>query len=301
MKPLIVVAIGGNALIEPGRPVDVASQRSRISESARVLAALAEDHRLVITHGSGPQVGVLGLQASTGEAADQVPLDVLDAESMGLIGHLLTEGLSAHLDPATIAVLMTRVEVDAGDPGFDAPTKPIGRWYPPEEGHALATAHGWSVIEGPRGVRRVVASPAPIRIVEIAAIGRLVDAGHVVIAGGGGGIPVVATDHGLIGVEAVVDKDLTSALIAIELGADRFVVLTDVDAIYRDYDEPEAQAIGRTTAADLRTEVFPPGTMGPKVDAVCWFAERTGNAAAIGAFTEAAAVIAGTSGTTVTP
>ncbi len=296
--PLAVVAVGGNALVRADQGPDVATQRANAADAAAHLARLAHDHRLVVTHGNGPQVGLLALQAAGHPELPPHPLDVLDAESVGLIGYLLVEALSRHLDPERVAALLTRVEVDPQDPAFTAPTKPVGPWYAEDEGRSLARANGWYLTAGDRGVRRIVASPPPLRVVELDAIRALLLAGLVVVAGGGGGIPVATGDHR--GVEAVVDKDLTSALIAERLDADRLVILTDVDAVHLDHGRPECRPLTRTTPAELRAHHFAPGTMGPKVAAVCRFVEATGNPAAIGALDSAAEVLAGTAGTTIT-
>jgi carbamate kinase len=299
--PLVVVAIGGNALVGDGGDLDVAAQRERARTASAQLAHLAEDRRLVVTHGNGPQVGLLAMQAADDPELPPPPLDVLDAESVGLIGYLLVEALSSHVEPERVSALLTRVEVDIDDPAFGAPSKPVGPWFGPERGRELAQRHGWDMTETARGWRRIVPSPEPIKIVEIGAIRTLASTGQIVIAGGGGGIPVATTDAGLVGVEAVVDKDLTSALMAIELGADRLIVLTDVDAVYLDFGHAHARPLGRTTTAELRAHEFAAGSMGPKVEAACRFVEATGTPAAIGALTDASGVIAGTSGTQILP
>lgn len=301
MKPVAVVAIGGNALLRPGEPADVATQRANVAESAGHLARLAAHHRLVITHGNGPQVGLLALQSASDPDTPAHPLDVLDAESVGLIGYLLVQALSRFLDPAGVAAVLTRVIVDADDPALGHPTKPVGPWYPPDRGQQLARQNGWHMIEGEHGSRRVVPSPDPQRIVELEAVEVLLEAGNVVIAGGGGGIPVAVIGGYLVGVEAVVDKDLTSALMAQELGADRLVVLTDVDAVYLDHGEPTARPLADTTPAELRGHRFATGSMAPKVEAVCRFVEATGAEASIGALDDAESVLAGVAGTTIRP
>lgn len=302
MKPLVVVAIGGNALLRPGQAPDVANQRANLARSGESLARLAGTNRMVLTHGNGPQVGVLALQAASDPDLEPHPLDVIDAESVGLIGYLIAQALSAHLDPGRVAALLTRVAVASDDPAFDHPTKPVGPWYPPDRAASLAMEQGWEFVAGSRGWRRIVPSPDPLAIVEIQAIEALIAREQVVIGAGGGGIPVARDGYGgLVGVEAVVDKDLTSALLATELGADRLVVLTDVDAVYLDHGTPSSRPLGSTTPTELRHHRFEPGSMGPKVEAVCRFVEGTGGEAVIGALDQAEAVLAGTSGTTVCP
>ncbi|MDH3683973.1 MAG: carbamate kinase, partial [Acidimicrobiia bacterium] len=256
-------------------------------------------HRLVVTHGNGPQVGLLALQSASDPDTPAPPLDVLDAESVGLIGYLLVQALSRFLDPALVAAVLTRVVVEADDPAFHHPTKPVGPWYRHGRAQRLAEENGWHLVEGEQGFRRVVPSPEPQQIVELEAIEVLLEADRVVVAGGGGGIPVAVIGDQLVGVEAVVDKDLTSALLAQALGADRLIVLTDVDAVYLDHGEPSARPIVDTTPAELRRFRFAPGSMGPKIEAVCRFVETTGAEASIGALQDADAVLAGDAGTTI--
>lgn len=277
----LVVAVGGNALLRPGDPVDGPSQRRNAARAATALAgipALASGGAVVLTHGSGPQVGLLA-------DGQDLPLALLDAEAAGMIGHLLDLELANVLPGRRFATVLTHVEVDPADPAFAVPTKPIG----------------------PAGHRRLVASPEPLGIVELAAISLLAGTGTVVVCGGGGGIPVVldAATGRRATVDAVVDKDLCTALIAIGLDAEGLVLLTDVDAVYDRWGTPEASPIGVATADDLRARLgggaFPAGSMGPKVEAACRFVEATGRPAHIGALDLAAAVAEGTSGTMVTP
>lgn len=301
LKPLVIVAIGGNALVRAGQRADVATQRTNVGSAATHLARIAATHRLVVTHGNGPQVGLLALQAIADTSISPPPLDVLDAESVGMIGYLLVEALSAHMEPEAVVAVLTRVEVDLDDPAFGRPTKPVGPWLEPGLAHALAASHGWSLVEGPRGGRRVVASPRPVRVIELDVIDMLARSGRIVIAGGGGGVPVAKRGTRLVGVEAIIDKDLTAAELAIGLGAEQLVVLTDVDAVYRDHGRSDATPIPVATSRDLRAMSFPPGSMGPKIEAVCRFVESTGRPAVIGALAEAQAVLAGTAGTRVLP
>lgn len=299
-RPLVVVAIGGNALLHRGQPPDIEIQRANVREAAAALAALAGDHRLVITHGNGPQVGLLARQSEALADGSPVPFDVLAAESEGLIGYLLAEQLSRHLGADRVAVLLTRVVVDEHDPGFSHPTKPIGSMLTEAEARQLGDEHGWSMARDGDGWRRVVASPQPLRVVEVPAIEALVAAGQVVVCAGGGGIPVAVGEDGqLVGVEAVIDKDLTSSLLAAELGAAELVVLTDVDAVYERWGTPESRPLVAATPDQLRAGAWASGSMGPKVEAACRFAEQTGRTARIGSLDEAAAVVAGRLGTAV--
>lgn len=297
----IVVALGGNALLRPGEPPEVEVQRANLRGAARSIAALARSHDVVLTHGNGPQVGWLALQAEALRAAHPDPLDVLGAETEASIGYLIEQELAPLLPEREIATLVTLVEVDARDPAFAAPTKPIGPRYDEARARALARERGWSVAPVAGGFRRVVPSPEPRRIREIGVIRRLVGARVVVVCAGGGGIPVVVTQAGALrGVEAVIDKDRTAALLAEEIGADALLLLTDVDAVYDDWPQPCERPIRRATPAELRARSFAPGSMRPKIEAACRFAERTGRVAAIGALDAAARLLDGTAGTLVT-
>ncbi len=297
---LVVVALGGNALLKRGEPMDVETQRRNVESAARSLAGLARHHRLVVTHGNGPQVGLLALQAAAYEDAPAPPLDVLDAESEGMIGYLLEQGLRSKLPEQDVATLLTQVLVDAEDPAFAAPTKPIGPRYERRTADRLARERGWSIAPDGELWRRVVASPEPRRIVELQTIRTLVDAGVLTVCVGGGGIPVVlGPDGALRGVEAVIDKDRSAALLARELGADALLLLTDVAAVERNHASKLARPIKEATAAEIGLEHLDPGSMLPKVQAASRFAGETGGIAAIGALTDAVDVLAGRKGTRV--
>ena len=299
----VVIALGGNALIERHHPLDAAAQLANIQRAIAALAPLAVDHHLVITHGNGPQVGLLALESSADATLERpYPLDALGAETQGLIGYWLLQTLGNALPDHDVAALITQTLVAASDPAFDHPTKFIGPVYTAERAHELATARHWTVAPDGTGWRRVVASPTPLAVVEMALIERLIVADTLVICGGGGGIPVTRNSAGMLeGVEAVVDKDLTSALVAEALHADALLLLTDVAAISTDIADPSAPTIRHATPTDLRRRAFPSGSMGPKVEAACQFVERTGRMAAVGALTDAPAILAGTAGTIVTP
>ncbi len=297
---LIVVAIGGNALLRRGETPDVETQRQNISAAVAPLAKLAEHHQIVITHGNGPQVGLLALQSSTARDTPAYPLDVLGAESEGMIGYLLEEGLRPGLGEQPVATLLTQVVVDASDPAFAHPTKPIGPTYTRAEAEGLAAERGWSVAPDGDRWRRVVASPEPRAIVELDTIRMLVAADVVTICVGGGGIPVVlGADGALQGVEAVIDKDRSAALLARELGAGMLLLLTDVPFLERHHGTPIAHPIESAGASELDPEEFEEGTMRPKVQAVAEFARETGCPAAIGALADAEAIVAGRAGTRV--
>ncbi len=297
---MIVVALGGNALLRRGERPELDLQRRRIAEAAPALAALAAEHHLVVTHGNGPQVGLLALQAAAG-AADVVPygLDALGAETEGMIGYLLQQALRNAVPNLEVATLLTQVVVDANDPGFSRPTKPIGAIYPDRASAERVGGGRWTVAGDGDAFRRVVASPAPLRVVELAVIRHLIDAGVVVIAVGGGGIPVVElADGSLEGIEAVIDKDLASALLAIGLGAQRLLLLTDVDAVHDGYKGPDDRAVRSGSPAALRRLALPAGSMGPKVEAACRFAE-SGGEAVIGSLDQLPALLEARSGTAV--
>jgi carbamate kinase len=297
----LVVALGGNALLRRGQRPDAEPQRRNVADAVASLAPLAAAHELVVTHGNGPQVGVLAMESETDPALSRpFPLDHLGAETQGLIGYWLCQGLGNELPDRRLAAVLTRCVVDANDPAFRRPTKFVGPTYDEATACRLATERGWVVAPDGGSWRRVVASPEPVRVVEVDVVRQLVDAGVLVICGGGGGVPVIETASGTLeGVEAVIDKDLTAALLAEALDADLLVLLTDVDGVERDFGRPGSELIRATRPADLRGLRFPAGSMGPKVDAACRFVERTGKVAAIGSLTDAEAIVAGTSGTRV--
>ncbi len=294
----IVAAMGGNALLRRGELPEAHVQRANVRRAARALAELAE-HELVVTHGNGPQVGLLALQAISEGGARPEPLDVLGAESEGMIGYLIEQELANALPGRPVATLLTQVTVDARDQAFERPTKPIGALYEEAEARRLAAAHGWAVAPDGRFFRRVVPSPEPLGIVELQAIRLLVEAGVLVVCVGGGGIPVVADGHGLRGVEAVIDKDLSAALLARQIDADFLLLLTDVSAVERGWGTPAARPLRRASPELLRRLDLAAGSMGPKVEAACRFVEATGRPAAIGALEEAAAILEGEAGTVV--
>ncbi len=298
LRSRIVAALGGNALLRRGESPDAATQQRNIDTAVRALAALAQQHELVVTHGNGPQVGLLALQSAAYGDVAPYPLDVLGAESEGMIGYLVEQGLENALPGRRVATLLTQVVVDAGDPAFARPTKPIGPVYDAETAATLARERRWAVAADGPGFRRVVASPEPREIVELEAIRLLVEAGIVVVCTGGGGIPVTR-NGALHGVEAVIDKDLAAALLAAELGADFLLLLTDVAAVEADWGSPSARPIREAAPAELRASTFAAGSMGPKVEAACRFVERTGGTAGIGALADAGEIVAGRRGTII--
>jgi carbamate kinase len=295
----VVIALGGNALLRRGEPLELATQRANIATAARVIAAIAREHAVIVAHGNGPQVGLLALQAEAYGEVAPYPLDVLGAESEGMIGYLLEQSLRSELPEREIATLLTQVEVDAKDPAFDAPTKPIGPVYTDAVASELRRKRGWTLVRDGEGWRRAVPSPLPERIVEQATVRRLFEAGVLLICAGGGGIPVVRAPGGsLEGVDGVVDKDRTAALLCSEVSADRLLLLTDVACVYRDWPNAE-EPIERATPEELEGRAFDKGSMGPKVAAACDFVRATGGEALIGALEDATAMIAGRAGTRV--
>ena len=299
----IVVALGGNALLKRGQPMTAEVQRANVRVAAKAIAPLAAAHQIVISHGNGPQVGLLALQGAAYKPDEAFPLDVLGAETEGMIGYMIEQELGNLLPfEVPFATVLTMVEVDPDDPGFQNPTKFVGPVYDKAEADRLAAEKGWAIKPDGAKWRRVVPSPLPKRIFEIRPIRWLLDQGTVVICAGGGGIPTMyqkGADRKLIGVEAVIDKDLCTELLARDLDADLFVMLTDADAVYLDWDTPTQRAIRRATPASLADIGFAAGSMGPKVAAACAFAQATGKKAAIGALEDLTRIIAGEAGTTI--
>lgn len=298
----VVAALGGNALLRRGEPADAETQRHNVELAVRSLAGLAEQHELVVTHGNGPQVGLLALQAEAYREVPAYPLDVLGAESEGMIGYLLEQGLDNELPGREVCTLLTQVIVDPRDAAFAHPTKPVGPVYDAAVASRLADERGWAVARDGDGWRRVVPSPEPLRIVELSPIRLLVDAGVIVVCVGGGGVPVVSNgDGGLRGVEAVVDKDLAGAMLARALGADALLLLTDVPAVELDHGTPVARPLRHATPEQLRQLDLAAGSMGPKAEAAARFVEASGGMAAIGALEDAVAMLVGDAGTLVRP
>jgi carbamate kinase len=298
---LVVMALGGNALLRRHEPLEAeVQQRNLLVAVAQSVAPIARQHQVVITHGNGPQIGLLALQAAACKDVRPFPLDVLGAESEGMIGYLIEQALANELPGREIATLLTQVEVDENDRAFAEPSKPIGPTYDAAEAQELARRTSWAFVPDGRGFRRAVPSPFPRRIREINVIKLLVRAGMIVICAGGGGIPVVKTATGGIrGVEAVIDKDLSAALLAEEIDADALLLLTDVPGVWTTWPMSSGHPIGRTTVAELRGLRFAAGSMGPKVTAACRFAEKTGRSAGIGSLDQAEAILSGGAGTIV--
>lgn len=302
----IVAALGGNALLQRGEAPTAENQRRNVRAAARSLAPLAGEHELVVSHGNGPQVGLLALQAAAYPDVEPYPLDILDAETEGMIGYVLQQELGNELPfEKPVVTLLTQIEVDAADPAFGNPTKPIGPAYTAETARGLADAKGWTFKPDGASLRRVVASPLPRRIFGLEPIVWMLERGAVVVCAGGGGIPVgylgeeVPAGRRLAGVEAVIDKDLASALLAREIGADLLAIITDVEGVYLDWGEPGQRLISRAGPA-LAEQAFAAGSMAPKVAAACRFVSETGGRAVIGSIADAARLVRGACGTLIT-
>lgn len=299
----IVIALGGNALLERGQKPDARPQQANVDRAVAALAPLAEHHEIVLTHGNGPQVGVLALQsANDSNLSEPYPFDTLGAMTQGMIGYWMLQSLQNHLPGRHVASVINQTLVLSGDPAFDNPTKFVGQVYDEEEAARLTEERGWVMKPDGPYFRRVVGSPKPQRVVETRIIRTLVEAGAVVVCGGGGGIPVVRDERGLRkGVEAVIDKDLTAAVLAEALEADFLMILTDVPAVLDNYGTPEQVEINRATPSFMRKRGFAAGSMGPKVEAACRFVELTGDTAAIGRLEDAERIVTGEAGTIITP
>ncbi|HQV70127.1 MAG TPA: carbamate kinase [Thermoflexales bacterium] len=297
----IVIALGGNALLKRGEPMTAENQRANVRIACQRLAPVTQKHQVVIAHGNGPQVGLLALQNDAYKDVPSYPLDVLGAESQGMIGYMIEQELGNMVDEnIPFTTMLTMIEVDADDPAFKNPTKFIGPIYGEEEAKKLAAERGWTVKQDGAKWRRVVPSPIPQRIFELRPVKWLLERGVIVICAGGGGIPtVLSKDNVLTGVEAVIDKDRASAVLARELEADMFVIASDVPGIYLDYGKPEQRILKRATPDELRAWKFPAGSMGPKVEAVMDFVEKTGKRAAIGALEDIEDIVEGKAGTMI--
>ncbi len=311
----VVVALGGNALQKRGDAMTVENQRENVRTACRALSPVAMEHELVISHGNGPQVGLLSLQASSYDEASTYPFDVLGAQTEGMIGYFIEQELGNYLPfEKPIATILTMTEVDADDPAMADPTKFVGPVYSKADAQRLAADHGWTVKQDGDKWRRVVPSPVPKRIFEIRPIKALLDLGAVVVCTGGGGIPTMYlpgdvelegpwdfNHKHLVGVEAVIDKDRSSAVLAQDLDADLLVIATDADAVYLDWGTPEQRALAEISPDDIESYDFPAGSMGPKVEAAAHFARQNpGRICAIGALADLPGIMAGEKGTQIT-
>ncbi|HET9661636.1 MAG TPA: carbamate kinase [Thermomicrobiales bacterium] len=297
----IVIALGGNALLKRGQAMSQENQQANVETAARAIAPLVAEHEVVITHGNGPQVGLLSLQSHAYERVDPYSLDVLGAETEGMIGYMLERELGNLLPAAKpLATILTMIEVDPNDPAFRDPTKFVGPIYEKAQANQIATEKGWVMKPDGDHWRRVVPSPAPRRVFEIRPIRWLLEKGVLVICAGGGGIPTAYTpgrERDLEGIEAVIDKDFASELLARDLDADLFIMATDVDGVYRDWGTPTQIRIDEIRISGLETSDFPAGSMGPKVEAAAQFVRRAGKVAAIGSLDDIQGIVMGTKGT----
>lgn len=297
MKTL-VVALGGNALLQRGEALTVENQYRNIHSTVPALARLAQHYRLAIVHGNGPQVGLLALQNLAYSDVEPYPLDVLVAESQGMIGYMLAQCLAQESSVPPVSTVMTRITVASNDPAFSAPEKFIGPVYDPELQQQLEEEYGWTMKRDGKYLRRVVASPRPVRIEESDSIERLLNEGHVVICCGGGGIPVLESGQGA---EAVIDKDLAAALLAEQIDADGLVILTDADAVYEHWGTPMQRPIREATPEALAPFARDDGAMGPKISAVSSYVRRRSKRAWIGALSRIEETLAGRAGTCIKP
>lgn len=297
----LVIALGGNALLQRGAVLSAENQYQSISLIADAIGKLAKKYRIAIVHGNCPQVGLLALQNLAYSDVPPYPLDILVAESQGMIGYMLAQQLGAFHPAQPVSTLLTRVLVDSEDPAYQQPSKFIGPVYDPQQQAELEQKYGWSMKLDGKYLRRVVPSPEPKKILDIEAINLLLAKNHIVICNGGGGVPMVASNEGMVGSEAVIDKDLASALLAEALDADHLVILTDADAVYQHWGTPQQKAIRSATTKELAPMAVADGSMGPKIMAVSRFVQRSGKVAHIGALADIESVLAGTAGTLITP
>ncbi|NTX80273.1 carbamate kinase [Serratia proteamaculans] len=300
-KPTVVIALGGNALLRRGEPLEADIQRRNVLLASRQIAALTQDWNVVLVHGNGPQVGLLALQNSAYPQVAPYPLDVLGAESQGMIGYLLIQELKNCLPEQQVSALLTQVEVDPDDGAFSNPSKYIGPVYDQETALALSLDKGWAIKPDGKYFRRVVPSPKPLNIIETAAINALIAQGHLVVCAGGGGIPVLRQEGKLHGIEAVIDKDLSAAFLAEQINADALLILTDADAVYLDWGTQQQRALSKVTPDDLANITFDAGSMGPKVSAASHFVRSRHGIAGIGALQDATRILTGEQGTLISP
>ncbi|MEZ8722295.1 carbamate kinase [Vibrio pomeroyi] len=299
-KQTVVVALGGNALLRRGEPLEADVQRRNIETAVKTISEIAKVYNVVLVHGNGPQVGLLALQGLEYKKVNPYPLDVLGSETQGMIGYMLMQEFKNYLPNRNISCMLTQMTVDPNDPAFADPTKPIGPIYEEAEARELAEKFHWIVKPDGQHFRRVVPSPRPTGIVEHEAITQLIDAGHLVICTGGGGIPVKKENGKLVGVEAVIDKDMSAAFLAKQLDADALLILTDADAVYLDWGKPTQHALRSTTPSELAMFEFDAGSMGPKIEASCEFIEQGGKVVGIGALDDGLQILQGQAGTNIT-
>lgn len=299
-KQTVVVALGGNALLRRGEPLEAEVQRQNIEIAVKTISEIAKEYNVVLVHGNGPQVGLLALQGLEYKKVAPYPLDVLGSETQGMIGYMLMQEFKNQLPEENITCMLTQMTVDPNDPAFVDPTKPIGPVYEEAEAREMAEKYNWIIKPDGKHFRRVVPSPQPTGIIEHDAITKLIDEGHLVICTGGGGIPVKRENGKLVGVEAVIDKDMSAAFLAKQLDADALLILTDADAVYLDWGKPTQQALRSTNPTELAQYEFDAGSMGPKIEASCEFIKQGGKVVGIGALEDGLRILQGTAGTNIT-
>ncbi|HIF9200788.1 TPA: carbamate kinase [Photobacterium damselae] len=298
-KQTVVVALGGNALLRRGEPLEAEIQRQNIATAAKTIAQIAEEYNVVLVHGNGPQVGLLALQGLEFKKVAPYPLDVLGSETQGMIGYMLMQELKNLLPEQNVSCMLTQMSVDPNDPAFADPTKPIGPVYDEAEAREMAEKYHWTVKPDGQYFRRVVPSPLPTGIIEKDAINTLIENDHLVICTGGGGIPVKHENGQLVGVEAVIDKDMSAAFLAKQLEADALLILTDADAVYLDWGKPTQKALSSTTPSELSQYTFDAGSMGPKIEASCEFIRQGGKLVGIGSLADGLRILKGERGTNI--
>lgn len=299
-KQTVVVALGGNALLRRGEPLEAEVQRQNIEIAVKTISQIAQEYNVVLVHGNGPQVGLLALQGLEYKKVSPYPLDVLGSETQGMIGYMLMQEFKNQMPNINATCMLTQMTVDPNDPAFADPTKPIGPIYEEAEARELAEKYRWTIKPDGQHFRRVVPSPQPTGIIEHEAITKLIDEGHLVICTGGGGIPVKRENGKLVGVEAVIDKDMSAAFLAKQLDADALLILTDADAVYLDWGKPTQHALRSTNPSELAKYQFDTGSMGPKIEASCEFIKQGGKVVGIGSLEDGLRILQGTAGTNIT-
>ena len=299
-KQTVVIALGGNALLRRGEPLEAGVQRHNIQIAVKAICEVAQNYKVVLVHGNGPQVGLLALQGLEYKQVAPYPLDVLGSETQGMIGYMLMQEFKNQMPDINATCMLTQMTVDPNDPAFLNPTKPIGPIYNQGEARELAEKYHWTIKPDGKHFRRVVPSPEPTGIIEHQAITTLIEQGHLVICTGGGGIPVQYNNGQLVGVEAVIDKDMSAALLAKQLHADALLILTDTDAVYLDWGKNSQRALRNTTPSELSKYQFEQGSMGPKIQASCEFIKQGGKVVGIGALEDGLRILQGQAGTSIT-
>ncbi|CAM2988949.1 carbamate kinase [Vibrio mytili] len=298
-KQTVVVALGGNALLRRGQPLEADVQRQNIEVAVKTISEIAQEYNVVLVHGNGPQVGLLALQGLEYKKVAPYPLDVLGSETQGMIGYMLMQEFKNQLPNVNVTCMLTQMTVDPKDPAFIDPTKPIGPVYEEAEAREMAEKYHWVIKPDGKHFRRVVPSPQPTGIIEHEAITKLIDEGHLVICTGGGGIPVKRENGKLVGVEAVIDKDMSAAFLAKQIDAEALLILTDADAVYLDWGQPTQHALRSTTPSELAQYQFDEGSMGPKIEASCEFIKQGGKVVGIGSLEDGLQILRGTAGTNI--